>query len=352
MMNEKNQEGYRSLDWIMNESDQGLFLVVADERIQSEMMRFYERGAVEVYDCRQHPGEYFFRNLQEWVNGLPKTKSFMIADFHMALQDEESIRRLNFSRDMLDRLGKNLIFFVTPHVDDQLANSAYDFYSFLKLRITFHADEAKRAEAADLTVTEDEGEKETWRSEDFKQKMGEANALMKQACDETDQAHYDESEKLLLKAWKMKQYLLEPEHLEMAEIYHELAGVYEKQARYTEAEELYQKGLKIRERVQGVEHPDTAASYSDLANLYSEKARYKEAEELYEKSLRIRERILGEEHPDTVESCNRLAWLYVRQGKRNMASKYFFRVYSECNPEGDFEQWLEDQMKNNPQAAR
>ena len=76
-MSESNQEGYRSLGWIINKSEQGLFLVVADEEIQKELVEIYGQGTVEIYDYKQHPGEYSFRNLQEWVTGLPETNIFI-----------------------------------------------------------------------------------------------------------------------------------------------------------------------------------------------------------------------------------------------------------------------------------
>ena len=55
-MLESNQEGYRTLGWIMNKSEQGMFLVVADETIQKEIVEVYRHGMVGMYDDRRHPG--------------------------------------------------------------------------------------------------------------------------------------------------------------------------------------------------------------------------------------------------------------------------------------------------------
>ena len=52
-MLESNQEGYRTLGWIMNKSEQGLFLAVADEAVQMEIVEVYRRGTAGVYDYRQ-----------------------------------------------------------------------------------------------------------------------------------------------------------------------------------------------------------------------------------------------------------------------------------------------------------
>jgi hypothetical protein len=97
-MLESNQEGYRTLGWIMNKSEQGLFLVVADEPVQKEIVEIYRNGTAGIYDYRRHPGAYSFRDLQEWAIGLPETRTCMIANFHLAIQDEDSLKRLNFSR--------------------------------------------------------------------------------------------------------------------------------------------------------------------------------------------------------------------------------------------------------------
>ena len=80
--------------------------------------------------------------------------------------------------------------------------------------------------------------------------------------------------------------------------------------------------------------------------------------------------MLGEEHPDTAASYNNLAGVYFRQRKYELALSYFIKAYkvfiskigfrhphtkilhqnieiayAEWNPEGNFEQWLEEQMK-------
>ncbi|RKI40392.1 tetratricopeptide repeat protein [bacterium D16-51] len=367
-MLESNQEGYRTLGWIINKSEQGLYIVVADEMIQKEIVGIYRQGAVGIYDCKRHPGEYSFRDLQEWVTGMPKIQIFMIVNFHLAIQEEESLKRLNFSRDMIEGLGKNFIFLVTPYGDDRLAAGAYDFYSFIKLRVIFHKYEKEhKKEGKLLSEIDRQGKEKKWEAGELRQKLAEAYALTEQAKNEKNKAHYFESEKLLLKAWEIKGNVLGTEHLEIAEINYELAAVYEKQGKYQEAEELSKKGLKIRENVLGEGHPDTAASYAGLAAVYEHQGKYREAEELYKKSSQIRKNVLGEEHLDTAVSYNNLAGLYEKQGKYEMALNYYLKAYEvfasrlgrnhpdtktvykklkltylEYTPEGDFEQWMEN----------
>ena len=335
-MMDSNQEGYRTLGWIINKSEQGLFLVIAEEEIQREIVEIYRQGTVEIYDYRRHPGAYAVRQLQEWVARFPETRVFLVANFHLALQDGESIKRLNFSRDMLEALGRNLIFLVTPYADNQLARGAYDFYSFLKLRITFHGYQQETERQ--LPVTEDIPTEESgWGAEDARQKMAEAYALMEQAKDERAKAQYEESEKLLLQAREIKQNLLGEEHLELAQIDYELADVYERRGKYRQAEELDKKSLRIRERELGEEHPDTLASYNNLAGVYERQEKYLEAEELYEKALKISKEVLGEEHPSIATSYNNLAGVYVEQGRYEEAEQLYEKalgIYKEILGEG------------------
>lgn len=43
-MSEANQDGYLTLGWIISKSDQGLYLVMAGEKIQEEIVGIYRRG--------------------------------------------------------------------------------------------------------------------------------------------------------------------------------------------------------------------------------------------------------------------------------------------------------------------
>ena len=158
--------------------------------------------------------------------------------------------------------------------------------------------------------------------------------------------------------------------LEQVEIIDALARLLQYIAEYGKAEALYGKALAIRERVLGEEHPDTAASYNNLAYVYARQGEYGKAEALYGKALAISERVLGEEHPSTAISYNNLAGVYASQGNNKEALSNYLKAYRvclfrlgkkhpntkivhenmkiaylKCNPAGDFEQWLEEQMK-------
>lgn len=180
---------------------------------------------------------------------------------------------------------------------------------------------------------------------------------------------YKQAEELHKKSLWLRKKLLGEEHLDVANSYNNLAAVYEIQGKYKKAGELYKKSMWIGERVLGEKHPDVANIYDNLAGVNCREGEYIKAEELCEKSLRIRKKVFGEEHPETATSYNNLSRLHFSQEKYNLALAYCVKsynilkkrlgfehpktqkyrhntetIYAKCNPEGDFNQWLEDQM--------
>ena len=108
-----------------------------------------------------------------------------------------------------------------------------------------------------------------------------------------------------------------------------MALVYKEQGRYEEAEELYGKALRLMKKILGERHPSTATIYNNLAFVYEKQRKYEEAEELFGKALRIWKEVLGEEHPDT-----------------QTVYKTLESLYYERDPNGDFDQWLAEKMKD------
>ena len=306
-MAESNQEGYQTIGWIINKSEEGLFLVIANEDTQQEIAGIYGEGMVGVYDYKKHPANYSFKELYHWIVTLPGVQTFFILTFQFAVQNEEDLRRLNFSRDMLANLKKNLIFVTTPYGDDKLSTGAYDFYSFIKLRIQFEDQKPERIEETQIITEEpaDFPEKEL-SAEEKRQVLDWAMERAKQAMEAYAEAKYPDSIRLWPKVIKIHENILGSEHPVTAISYNNLAGVYIAQGAYEKAEELYRKALRIREEVLGENHPSTATSYNNLAGVYEDQGAYEKAEELYQKALRIDEEVLGKDHPTTIIIRNNL----------------------------------------------
>ena len=324
-MSESNQEGYQTLGWIINKSEQGLYLAAAPKSIQDEIVRIYQSGPVAIYDYKQHPGAYSFQNLSKWIASVPESSTFLIMNFQFALQEEEDFKRLNFSRDMLAGLGKNLVFVTTPYGDDQLAVSAYDFYSFVKLRIIFCEYEAEgnvhnseRTSAEGIFLWESGSEPGESRHQ-----MQKTNVFMKRAEEAQEKGKYEISEGFLRRAKEICEKLLGDYHIETVKVYVALAHLYYLQGKWTEAVGLYEKALPIIEDVIGENNPYTTANYGALAGLYKEQGRYKDSENLYKKTIAIQEKILGANHPYTIISYKNLALLYEEQGRYKSAEELY-----------------------------
>lgn len=257
-MLKNHQEEYQTLEWIVTTSEDGFFLVVADEHIQEEIVENYQEEMIGIYDCKQYKKGYSFQSLEKWIHSMPNMQTFFIVNFQFAIQEEQDWKRLNFSRDMLARLKKNLIFFVTSYTDDKLAKYAYDFYSFIKVRMIFDSENIKQEDwKFNFFVEEEDFCKENWSQEEKKEKIRESYLFLQQAEEEMKQENYKKSIRLLLKAKKIRELLLGIEHLETVVVYDKLAQLCGILGEYEKAEELRKKVLQVRKEVLGEHHPDT-----------------------------------------------------------------------------------------------
>ncbi len=209
----------------------------------------------------------------------------------------------------------------------------------------------------------------------FKKVLGEQNLYVDISYNNLawvyeSQKKYKEAEILFEKSLEIKKSIYGEEHPNTAIGYNNMAMVYCMQGEYKNAEELFGRSIKISERELGEGHPNTAINYNNLAEVYLYQGKYIIAEKFCKKSLYIREQLLGTEHQDTIRSYSNLAYIYEKQGKYKEALGYYLRayrigatnpdlndlyvqvfyenlkmVYTKSNPEGDFEQWLEEKMR-------
>lgn len=181
---------------------------------------------------------------------------------------------------------------------------------------------------------------------------------------------YNRVESLCNKALKILVKILGEDHPELVYSYVNLAYAYVRQGKYEEAESLYKKGIGIRESVLGKDHLDTANIYNNLAELYLLQHKYVKAKELYEEYIRILKKVLEKDNYYTVIGYSNLGTVYVMQKEYKKALIYLLKAYKiaiselglkhfqtnityvglqiayyEYAPNGDFEQWLEEKMK-------
>ncbi len=150
-----------------------------------------------------------------------------------------------------------------------------------------------------------------------------------------DSGWLQEAEPLLQRALQIREQLLGPEHLDMAECLHSLGWLYGEQSRYRDAEPFFQRVLHIRERLLGPEHLDVAESLHRLGDLHFEQGHYKDAEPFFQRALIIREHLLGAEHIDVADSLDNLGLLYLMQGRYQEAEPLLQRavtIWKQLNP--------------------
>jgi tetratricopeptide (TPR) repeat protein len=82
---------------------------------------------------------------------------------------------------------------------------------------------------------------------------------------------------------------------------------------YADAEALCQRALALREKVLGPDHLDVAQSLNNLALLYYAQGQYDKAEALYQRKLAILEKTHGPRHPDVVRSLKNFEALQARK---------------------------------------
>jgi len=114
-----------------------------------------------------------------------------------------------------------------------------------------------------------------------------------------EQGMYAEAEPLYLRAIRIWELSVGPEHHYTAQGLNNLALIYSVPGKYGEAERLPQRALHIRGQALGPQHPDTAQSLGNLAGIYSVQGKYTEAKPLLVRALEIVERTLGPHHPQT-----------------------------------------------------
>ena len=139
------------------------------------------------------------------------------------------------------------------------------------------------------------------------------------------QARYVEAKKLLINVLKQK---YEANDLNIAIVFDNLAQVEEAQEQYENAENYYKKGLDINTKRYGENHPLVAISYYNLAGLYRKQKQYQNALKWFIEAYKIQQFNCELDYRDTITMYQSLR-------------ETFFEWY----PEGDFAQWLEEQMK-------
>ena len=335
MKHTDNIASYEDLGWIISHSDEGFYALIASSKMQESVVSHYRSGPVAVYDYKEHPDDYRFRDVAVFLEEHPQARTVFLLNMQNALMKPEAVRRLNFSRDMLARTNRNFIFCMTEETFDELNRHAFDFFSFLKLKLRFE-DELEETEEKPQTfqipalpkdlsegVNPDEGYDPAWPRQ---RQLTFAIAMMNQAEAMNLKNRYADALQFLEKAIEIREEFLGKNHPETASAYFAKGKTLEKKGKYAEALNLVQKAVDIRENILGKDNPYTVETYNAIGIISRDSGKYDDALKWYQKALDIQERVLGTDHPDTAVTYNNMANAYSRLGQYEEALQWHYKA--------------------------
>ncbi|KAH7139811.1 hypothetical protein B0J13DRAFT_638817 [Dactylonectria estremocensis] len=141
-----------------------------------------------------------------------------------------------------------------------------------------------------------------------------------------DEGRWDEAEKLLVEAMKIRKAKLGADHPDTLISMANLASTYRNQGQWDKAEKLEVKVMEISKAKLGADHLDTLTSMGNLASTLLNQGRWDEAEKLLIEVMETRKAKLGANHPNTLISMSNLASTLLNQGRWDEAEKLFVEV--------------------------
>lgn len=252
-----NKESFNTLGRVIKNAQKGFYIYTASHPMQRRVAEYYNAPDVAIYDySRQNSAPYSFAVLAKWAI-QQDARVFFVVNMQVALQKDEDIISLNFSRDLLSKMDRIWIFGMTPDADTRFCKIAYDFYSFIRMQVHFE-DEAIE-EKSPAVMIEDMPSGKYYTSHD------EAEAQMQRyadLCDELFALPLDSNPDRLLAA---------------AITLSNVAGLYYNYGYYDNAMKLFMRVKAIREKLLDKEHPDTAIAYNDIGLVYRRQGEYSKA---------------------------------------------------------------------------
>jgi tetratricopeptide (TPR) repeat protein/predicted Ser/Thr protein kinase len=137
---------------------------------------------------------------------------------------------------------------------------------------------------------------------------------------------YESARDYLERALAIQEQALGAEHIELAVILSNLAGVSWSEGKYAEAHRHLERALAIQEQALGAGHPEVANSLSNLGVLAKSEGKFDQARGYYERALAIWETSLGPEHPDVAYGLANLAGVVHAEGKHEEARRHYERA--------------------------
>jgi serine/threonine-protein kinase len=140
-----------------------------------------------------------------------------------------------------------------------------------------------------------------------------AASLISLALLRSDQARFDDAERLGRQALQISSANLPPGHPAIAAANHALGTVIENRGSYKQAAEFLNEAVRLRS-TPGSDKIDLAASQLELANTYFYSSQYTQAEALYRQLLPKYRQFFGDRHPMVAEDLINLGAIQQQRG--------------------------------------
>ncbi len=135
--------------------------------------------------------------------------------------------------------------------------------------------------------------------------------------------HYEVAEPYARKSYQLHLDLLGPHHSQTVADGAALASILHGLGQWDEAIAHFEAAIAFFEQQFGPIHYEVAINLNNLAALLQAKGDFEQAEPAYRRALTIKEAVLGSEHPDIAISLNNLASLLQKTGREAEATELF-----------------------------
>ena len=137
----------------------------------------------------------------------------------------------------------------------------------------------------------------------------------------SDQAKFDDAERLIRHALQIDRAHLPPNDPAIATATQALGKVLENRGSYKEAIQTFQQAVRLRS-APGADKADLAATQLELANTYFYNNQYDEAESLYQHLLPVYRQLFGAKHPVVAEDLINLGAIQQQRGRYQDAEAF------------------------------
>lgn len=148
------------------------------------------------------------------------------------------------------------------------------------------------------------------------------------------EGRFDEARLSLERALTVAETVWGPDHVQVAVVAAQLAGVYRKLADFR-SEALYRRAIAILDRTLGAEHPTTAVVRSRLALLYQRRGDRRNAEALLRQAVDVIEKTVGTENASFVNCLATMGNLFDSAGDLDEEETVVHRALSIAEKIGD-----------------